>query len=106
FLLALNAAGAVVGAPYRPAAGALTADVVGEKDLAAANALYSLLVSGTVVAGPALGGALIAAGRPELGFGVNAASFLVAAALVALIRTRSRGGAGRRGESLRTQFTD
>lgn len=106
FLLLLNAAGAVVGAPYRPAAGALTADVVGEKDLAAANALYSLLVSGTVVAGPALGGALIAAGRPELGFGVNAASFLVAASLVALIRTRSRGGAGGRGESLRTQFTD
>jgi MFS family permease len=106
FLLALNAAGAVVGAPYRPAAGALTADVVGEKDLAAANALYALLVSGTVVAGPALGGVLIAAGRPELGFGVNAASFLVAAALVALIRTRSRGGAGARGEPLRTQLAD
>lgn len=105
-LLVLNAGVAVVGAPYRPAAGALTADVVGEKDLAAANALYSVLVSGTVVAGPALGGALIAAGRPELGFGVNAASFLLAASLVRLIRTRSRGGAGRRGESLRAQFTD
>ncbi|HUR51744.1 MAG TPA: MFS transporter [Mycobacteriales bacterium] len=105
-LLVLNACSAIAGAPYRPAAGALTADVVGEKDLAAANALYSVLVSGTVVAGPALGGILIAAGRPELGFGVNAASFLVAAALVRSIRTRSRGSAGRRGESLRTQFTD
>lgn len=105
-LLLLNAGGAVVGAPYRPAAGALTADVVGEKDLAAANALYSLLVSGTVVAGPALGGVLVAAGRPELGFGVNGASFLVAAAVVRLIRTRSRGSAGRQGESLLTQFTD
>jgi MFS family permease len=106
FLLVLNAGVAVVGAPYRPAAGALTADVVGEADLAAANALYSLLVSATIVAGPALGGALIAVGRPELGFGVNAGSFLLAAALVRLIRTRSRGGAGRQGESLRTQFTD
>lgn len=105
-LLMLNGATAVVAAPYRPAAGALTADVVGEKDLAAANALYALLESATVVAGPVLGGLLLITGRAELGFGTNAASFLLASLLVGQIRSRSRGGAGEHGESLVRQFTE
>ncbi len=37
FVLVLSAASAVVLAPYLPAAGALTPEIVGEKDLAAAN---------------------------------------------------------------------
>ena len=96
----------ISAAPYGPAAGALTADAVPERDLAAANALYGLLESLTVVVGPLVGGLLLATGAPVWGFGINAISFLVAATLVSRLRTRSRGDAGSRGESTRTQISD
>ena len=52
-LLALSAAAL---SPYRPAAGALTPEIVGEKDLAAANAIFSALENLVVVIGPGIGG--------------------------------------------------
>src|SRR3954452_3761886 len=58
----------ISSSPYGPAAGALTADVVPERDLAAANALYSLLENLTIVLGPLVGAAMLAAGEPVLGF--------------------------------------
>src|SRR5579863_6660198 len=93
-VLALSALSAAALVPYRPAAGALTPEVVGEKDLAAANAIFVALENLVVVLGPGIGGLLLLTGRPVIGVAVNAASFLAAAAITARLRVRSRGGAG------------
>jgi hypothetical protein len=93
-VLALTALAAAALAPYRPAAAALTPEVVGEKDLAAANAIFAGLENLVVVLGPAIGGLLLLTGRPVIGVIVNAASFLAAAAIIVRLRVRSRGGAG------------
>ena len=50
-VLALTALAAAAVAPYRPAAAALTPEVVGEKDLAAANAIFAALENLVVVLG-------------------------------------------------------
>ena len=92
-LLILQVLGAAAGAPYRPAAGALTPEVVPEKDLVAANSGFSFLESVTVVVGPAIGGLLLLTGRPAAGIAANAISFLVAALLVQRLKVRSTGGA-------------
>jgi CRP-like cAMP-binding protein len=93
FVLALTVLAAVALTPYRPAAGALTPEVVGEKDLAAANSIFSALESLVVVIGPGIGGLLLLTGRPVTGVVINAASFVVAAAVITRLRVRSRGGA-------------
>src|SRR5580658_6776987 len=85
-ILVLAAASAVALAPYQPAAGALTPEVVGEKDLAAANSLFSALENLVVVLGPAIGGLLLLTGRPVIGVAINAASFVVAAAVISRSR--------------------
>jgi MFS family permease len=92
-ILVLAAASAVALAPWLPAAGALTPEVVGEKDLAAANSLFSALENLVVVLGPGIGGLLLLTGRPVIGVAINAASFAVAAAVISRLRVRSRGGA-------------
>ena len=78
-LLITGVLAATTFAPYRPAAGALTPEVVSEKDIVAANSLFALLESMTVVIGPASGGLLLLTGNPVTGVIVNAASFLGAA---------------------------
>jgi hypothetical protein len=50
-----------------------------------------------VVLGPAIGGLLLLTGSPVIGVAVNAASFGIAAAVVARLVVRSRGGAGAEG---------
>ncbi|MCU1600081.1 MAG: hypothetical protein JWO22_790 [Frankiales bacterium] len=75
----------------RPAASALTPDIVSEKDLGAANALTAMLENLMVVLGPALGGLFLVTGTPALGIEANALSFLVSAQLVYRITSRSRG---------------
>ena len=92
-LLSLRVLSAVAGSPYRPASGALTPEIVGERDLAAANGLFSTLESLTVVLGPAAGGLLLLTGEPVTGVIVNAASFVVAAGIVARLRVRATGDA-------------
>ena len=92
-LLALRVISAAAGSPYRPASGALTPEIVGEKDLAAANGLFSTLESLTVVLGPAAGGLLLLTGEPVTGVIVNAASFVIAAGIVARLRVRATGDA-------------
>lgn len=99
-LLALSAFVAVAYVPYRPAAGALTPDVVDEKELAAANGLFSGLESLTVVVGPAVGGLLLLTGEPAAAFVLNACSFVVAALIVSRIKSRSHGQAGEKGEGV------
>lgn len=88
-----GALSAVTFSPYRPAAGALTPEVVSEKDIVAANSLFALLESLTVVVGPALGGLLLLTGKPVTGVILNAVSFLGAAAIAHQLKVRSHGGA-------------
>jgi MFS family permease len=92
FVLAISALSSVAIAPYQPAAGALTPEIVGEKDLAAANSIFSALDNLVVIVGPGIGGLLLLTGRPVIGVVINAASFAVAAALVTRLRVRSHGG--------------
>jgi len=96
-VLVIVALAAVALTPYQPAAGALIPEVVGEKDLAAANAIFAALENLVVVLGPAIGGLLLLTGQPVIGVAINAASFAAAAAIVARLRVRSRGGAGAEG---------
>ena len=53
-----------------------------------------------VVVGPGIGGLLLLTGQPTIGVAINAASFLVAAALVARLRVRSTGSAAEEGNAL------
>jgi MFS family permease len=105
-LLLLSVLTATAYVPYRPAAGALTPDVVDEKELAAANGLFSALESLTVVLGPAVGGLLLLTGEPTIAIVLNAVSFLVAALCVSQVRTKSKGGGGEAGEGIGRQLAD
>jgi MFS family permease len=102
--LALGAVAASFATGYRPAAGALVPEVVGEGDLIAANAIFGALESLVVVLGPGIGGLLILAGSPAAGITLNALSFLAAALVVVRLRVRSRGTAGAQGESVLVQL--
>ena len=105
-LIALSSLSAVMGAPYRPAAGALTPEVVPESDLTAANGLFSTLESLVVVVGPGVGGVLVALDAPVVAIGLDAGTFVIAALLASLLRVRSRGDASERGESAFKAFAD
>ena len=63
-VLALSALASVALTPYRPASGALIPEVVGERDLAAANSIFSALENLVVVIGPGIGGLLLLTGQP------------------------------------------
>ena len=104
-VLALTALSSVATIPYRPAAGALTPDVAGEKDLAAANSIFATVENLMVVVGPGIGGLLLLTGRPVIGVAVNAASFAVAAGIISRLRVRSRGGAGAGESAVRSLLT-
>jgi MFS family permease len=104
-LIALSALSAIAASPYRPASGALTPEVVGEKDLVAANSLFSTLESLTVVLGPAAGGLLLLTGEPVVGVIINAASFIVAALIVMRLRVTARGSADADGNAFAQWLT-
>lgn len=99
-VLALTVLAGVALAPYRPAAGTLPPEIVGEKDLAAANAIFSGLENLVVVLGPAIGGLLLLTGQPVTGVAINAASFVTAAGIITRLRVRSRGGGDAEGSTL------
>ena len=88
--LVLAALTAVVTSPYNSAVAALIPEVVGEDDLAAANALNATIDNVVIVAGPAIGGGLLLAGGPALAIALNALSFAVAAIMLPSISVRSR----------------
>ena len=79
---------ATAGTPARPAQGAITPALVPERDLAAANAVVSVLEHTALVLGPAIGGLLLVLGSPAVAFAVNGVSFLASAALVVPIMSR------------------
>src|SRR4029077_19269887 len=70
------------GTAYGPAMMAVTPSLVGEDDLAAANALNTLVDNLTIVIGPAIGAALLAVSSPVFAFSVNALTFLAPALLL------------------------
>jgi predicted MFS family arabinose efflux permease len=90
-LLAIVLAGvtSVCNVVYLPATAATIPALVDEDDLAVANALNSTIEQLVVIAGPGIGAVLLLAGSPAIVFGVNAGSFLLSAALVSTISTRS-----------------
>lgn len=98
-LLCFSVLTATANTLNRPAASAITPDLVGEKDLAAANALTATLENLMVVLGPALGGLFLIADTPALGVEANALSFLASALAISRIRTRSYGSVAEEGES-------
>jgi hypothetical protein len=75
---------------YIPAVSATIPSVVGEDDLVAANALNGTIDNLFVIVGPAVGAGLLLIGSPALAFAANAGSFVISAALVSRMRTRSR----------------
>ncbi len=90
FALVLAGLTAVVTSPYNPAVAALIPQVVGEEDLAAANALNATIDNVVVVAGPAIGAGLLLVGGPALAIAINAVSFAVAAVMLPVMSVRSR----------------
>lgn len=88
--IGLSALTTMVLTTYTPATAAITPELVGESDLAAANALNSTVENTAVVVGPALGAGLLLLGGPAVAFLVNAGTFLFSALMVSRISTRSR----------------
>lgn len=88
--LVLAGLGATAGVVYQPATAAMIPTLVGEDDLAAANALNGTIDQLVVIVGPGIGALLLVLGSATAGFAVNAATFAVSAVLVGSIRTRSR----------------
>jgi MFS family permease len=104
-LPALSALDTALSSPVRAATGALVPDIVPEGDLIAANGLFAVLENVVIVLGPGIGGLLLLAGTPATAMAINAASYLIAAAVYLQLRTRSRGDAGSTAESRVTQWT-
>jgi hypothetical protein len=89
-VIATSALSATVGTIYEPAAAAVTPQVVGERDLAAANALRGTVDNIAIIAGPGLGALVVLIGPPSVAVGLNGLTFLVSAAAVSRMRTRSQ----------------
>ncbi len=78
----LAAAATTAAAPYLPAVAATTPRLVPDADLPAANALRSAVTHVGLIAGPAVGGVLLAVASPAVAFAVNAATFGLSALAV------------------------
>lgn len=89
-VIALAALTSVANVVYNPSVAAMIPQVVGEDDLAAANALNSTVENLVVITGPAIGAGLLALGAPSTVFAINAASFGLSALTVSRMRARSR----------------
>jgi MFS family permease len=86
---------AVVGSPFRAASAAAIPNLVATNDLAWANALLGTASNLALVAGPIVGGALVAASGARLVFAINAATFLVSGAAIAMTRGHFGGNASK-----------
>jgi MFS family permease len=85
--IALTVVNALLATPRRPAEAALTPRLVGEDDLAAANALTGAVAQIMWFAGPAIGAGILAiTHEPGWAFALNALTFVVSATLVAGVR--------------------
>jgi CRP-like cAMP-binding protein/predicted MFS family arabinose efflux permease len=79
------------GTAYRPAVVAMLPEMVGERDLAAANALESVVENLAVVLGPAIGAGLLVLGSTTFAFVINALTFVISAGCAAALHVHSRG---------------
>ena len=70
---------------FMPAERALIPDLVGKTHILEANATLSFVRNSMLIAGPAMAGILVAASSASIAFGVNAASFGVAAFFISRI---------------------
>ena len=78
---------------YRPAATALLPQTVPEEEIQEGNAVTAMFANVAEFAGPALATLLVLGLSPAAAFGLDAATFLVSAALVVRVRPRERGAA-------------
>jgi MFS family permease len=72
---------------FSPAEQATIRIIVPEELLTAANSLSQLVVQSTKVLGPALGGVLVSVASPRFAFGVDAATFVLSAAILTRLGT-------------------
>jgi MFS family permease len=86
----LQAANGAATAFFQPAATGLTPLTVSRERLQQANALMSLSLSGAVIAGPILAGAMVALAGAGWGLVLDAATFAVSAACLIRIRIPAR----------------
>jgi MFS family permease len=86
-------AATALGSPFRAASAAAIPNLVAAEDLPWANAQLGAAFNVALVAGPLVGGLLVAASGASLVFAVNAATFAISGALIAT--TRGRFGAPR-----------
>ncbi len=87
-LVALSAAASIAEAPFSPASSALVAMIVPAERRGWANGAVSASSSAGMLIGAACGGLLVATLGATVAFQVNAASFLVSAALVYSVKGR------------------
>jgi hypothetical protein len=86
---------------FSPALGALTVEIAPAGQLGNANALYGLAGSVTRIAGPALGGVLVAVAGPAVVVAVDAASYGASVLALSLLRFHpTRTGPGPARQSL------
>jgi predicted MFS family arabinose efflux permease len=96
----------MAGTANDPAVQAMVPQVVGEKDLAAANALYGTIDNLAVIIGPAIGAAMLFVAPPSVAFALNASTYAIAVVLVGMMASRSTptdvtdGGAGLVGQMM------
>jgi predicted MFS family arabinose efflux permease len=101
FAPVIAALATTAGTPYLACVSGSTPRLVGDVDLPGANAARSAVTSLGMMAGPAIGGALLLLGSPALAFVVNAATFGAAVACVMVIRDRDAfAGASPAGEPM------
>ncbi|GAB2590844.1 MFS transporter [Paractinoplanes abujensis] len=91
-LCALAAISTGAASFFDPAFGALRPLLVPAGKRQSANATFSMLQTGSQVAGPALGGLTVAAFGASAGFTVNAVSFLASMVAALLLRVRAERG--------------
>jgi MFS family permease len=78
---------------FSPALDALTVEISPADQLGNANALYGLATSAARIAGPALGGVLVAVAGPALVVAADAASFAASVLALGLLRMPAAAGA-------------
>jgi MFS family permease len=88
-LIALGPVAALLGAGaalFMPASYAILPALLTPGELQAGNALYNAAVQGGTLLGPAIGGAIVSTAGPAPAFGIDAASFALSAASLAMIK--------------------
>ena len=89
---------ALAEAPFWPASSAAIPNLVPEDQVSWANSLVAIGRNVGIMVGPALGGILLAAVGAPLVFAINAASFVLSAALVVSVRATFVGDRSDEGE--------